>query len=257
VHRPSRRRFPRRRFYSKGIDDLFQIDLADMSNLSDYNDGYRYLLNCIDVFTKHAWSVLLKAKTGREVSNAFELHVLSKRRCNMVQSDKGTEFLNSTLQSMLRPHSIKYYTSENEDIKAAVVERFNRALKGKCIAISQSNTLDVTSTFYQSFCILPIARITRSIGMAPIQDTPENEDFVRDRLYAAKLKTLRWKFNVGDKVRISMRRLPFQKGYVGNWSVETFLVPVTYILTDLSGEDIQEGQHPLTGQRAPPISGGT
>ena len=43
-----------------------------------------------------------------------------------------------------------------------------------------------------------------------------------------------------------MRRLPFQKGYVGNWSEETFLVraqmptvPMTYRLTDLSGEDIK------------------
>jgi len=51
MHRPTCRRFPRQRTYSKGIDDLFQIDLADMSNMSAYNDGYRYLLNCIDVFT--------------------------------------------------------------------------------------------------------------------------------------------------------------------------------------------------------------
>jgi len=71
------RRFPRRRTYSKGIDHLFQIDLADMSNLSAYNDGYRYLLNWIDVFTKRAWSVPLKIKTGREVSDAFERYIPS------------------------------------------------------------------------------------------------------------------------------------------------------------------------------------
>ena len=64
----------------------------------------------------------LKTKTGREVSNEFERHVLSERRCNMVQSDKGTEFLNSTFQSMLHHHGTKFYTSENEDIKAAVVD---------------------------------------------------------------------------------------------------------------------------------------
>ena len=32
---------------------------------------------------------------------------------------------------MLKRHDIKFYTSENEDIKAAVVERFNRTLKTK------------------------------------------------------------------------------------------------------------------------------
>ena len=246
MHRPSRRRFPRRRTYSKGSDDLFEIDLADMSNLSAYNDGYRYLLNCIDVFTKRA----LKTKTGREVSNAFERHVLSERRCNMVQSDKATEFLNSTFQSMLRRHGIKFYTSENEDIKAAVVERFNPTLKGKMYryftAKHTRRYVDVLPEFLHSY---NSTTYHRSIGMAPVEVTPENEDSVRARLYPAKPKTLRWKFNVGEKVRISMRRLPFQKGHVGNWSEETFLVralmptvPVTYRLTDLSGEDTRTHQ---------------
>ena len=85
-------RFARRQTYSKGIADLYQIDLSDLSNLSTYNDGYRYLLNCIDVLTKRAWSVPVKTKTGREVSNAFE-RILDDRPCNTVQSDKGTEFV--------------------------------------------------------------------------------------------------------------------------------------------------------------------
>jgi len=38
------KKFIRQKTYSKGIGDLYQIDLADLSNLSSYNDGYRYLL---------------------------------------------------------------------------------------------------------------------------------------------------------------------------------------------------------------------
>ena len=45
--------------------------------------------------------------------------ILDDQPCNMVQSDKGTEFVNSTFQSMLCCRGIKFYTSENEDIKAA------------------------------------------------------------------------------------------------------------------------------------------
>jgi len=120
LHKPIRRRFIRRRTYSKGIGDLYQIDLADLSNLSSYNDGYRYLLKCINVFfSKRAWSSPLKSKSGREVTGAFE-QILDERPCNMVQSDKGTEFVNSTFQSMLRSWGIKLYRSENEDIKAEI-----------------------------------------------------------------------------------------------------------------------------------------
>jgi len=75
--------------------------------------------------------------------------------------------------------------------------------------------------------------------------TADSEDVVRDRLYPPKPKTLRWKFNVGDKVCISMQRRPFKKSYVENWSEKLFVVgtrlstsPVTYMLKDLAGKDI-------------------
>ena len=72
LHKPRRIRFPRRKTYSKGIADLYQIDLADVSNLAAFNDGARYLLTCIDVFSKRAWAVAIRTKTGRDVANAFE-----------------------------------------------------------------------------------------------------------------------------------------------------------------------------------------
>jgi len=130
MHKPRRIRFLRRRTFSKGIADLYQIDLADVSNLSPFNDGIRYLLTCIDVFSKRAWAIPIKTKSARSVADAFE-KILNEGPCNMVQSDKGTKFLNSTFQSMLRRHGIHFYTSENEDLKASVVERFNLTLKTK------------------------------------------------------------------------------------------------------------------------------
>ena len=147
LHKSARVRFSRRKTYSKGPGDLFQIDLADLVNISSHNDGCRYLLTCIDVFTKRAWAVPTKTKTGREVSRAFEKILSDGYKPNMVQSDKGTEFLNSTFQSMLKRHDIKFYTSENEDIKAAVVERFNRTLKTKTrfhLTLPSNSSIDLS-----------------------------------------------------------------------------------------------------------------
>jgi len=128
LHKPRRIRFPRRKTYSKGIRDLNQIDLVDLSNLSPFNDKMKLI--CIDVFSKRAWAVTIRTKSGTNFSTAFE-KILTDAKCNMVQSDKGTEFLNSTFQSMLQRRGVKFYTSENEDLIAAVVERFNRTLKAK------------------------------------------------------------------------------------------------------------------------------
>ena len=54
LHKPTRNRFRRRRTYAKDINDLFQADLVDMSAMARQNDGNRYLLTCVDVFSKRA-----------------------------------------------------------------------------------------------------------------------------------------------------------------------------------------------------------
>ena len=132
----------------------------------------------------------------------------------MVQSDKGTEFLNSTFQSTLRRHGIKFYTSENEDVKASVVERFNRTLKQKMYryftAKRTRRYVDVLPDLVHSYN----NTYHRSIGMAPSKVTTDNEDQVRAQLYPLKPKTLNWKFKVGDKVRITAATT-VQKGLRG------------------------------------------
>ena len=130
----------------------------------------------------------------------------------MVQGDKGSEFLNSTFRAMLKRRDIKFYTSENEDIKAAVIERFNRSLKTKLFCyFTAKNTrryVDVLDDLLHSYN----HTYHRSIGMTPAEVNVDNEDLVRARLYPAKPKSYKWGYDVGDRVRITMQRRPFRKG---------------------------------------------
>ena len=71
LHNPIKRKFRRRKTKSIGIDHLWQIDLADVSSLSNHNDGHRFLLTCIDCFSRYAWAVPLKNKNSTSVVNAF------------------------------------------------------------------------------------------------------------------------------------------------------------------------------------------
>ena len=82
--------------------------------------------------------------------------------------------------------------------------------------------------------------------MAPSQVDESNEQLVRNKLYPLKPKTFKFKYDVGDTVRISVKREPFEKSYTGCWSEELFkihrryeTVPVTYGLKDLAEEDIK------------------
>jgi len=43
-----------------------------MQPFSRYNNGVKYLLTVIDIFSKYGWIVPLKNKTGLEVASALE-----------------------------------------------------------------------------------------------------------------------------------------------------------------------------------------
>ena len=130
LHRPVRWHFQRRRILTSGIDDLWQADLADLSSIAEYNDRFKFLLTCVDVFSKYAWVIPLKNKSSKSIVSVFS-KIFEKRKPANLQTDKGSEFLNESAQKLFRDNSINFYTTENEDIKAAVVERFNRTLKTK------------------------------------------------------------------------------------------------------------------------------
>ena len=63
MHKPVRRRFKRNRVRVGTIDSQWQLDLSDLNSLSEFNDNYRYLLFCIDVFSTFLWIEPLKKKS--------------------------------------------------------------------------------------------------------------------------------------------------------------------------------------------------
>ena len=129
LHKPTRRRFPRRRIVVFGIDHQWQADLVDLAKLSSCNKGFKYLLTCIDVLSRYAWVVPLKDKMGKTLKDEFQVVFKSGRRPMRLQIDKGTEFTNQVFQKFLKEHNVHFFTTYNEETKASIVERFNRTLK--------------------------------------------------------------------------------------------------------------------------------
>ena len=74
-----KRNFQRGRVIVAGIDDQFDVDLASLASYADENDGYKYLLVVIDIFSRYGWVEPLKDKTSNEIVNAFS-KILSEGR---------------------------------------------------------------------------------------------------------------------------------------------------------------------------------
>ena len=95
LHKTVRKKFPRNPSTVTNIDDVWEMDPADLSSLSKY-DKYKYLLNVIDIFSRYAWSVPLKDKTGTSITSALKF-LFQDRIPITIQSDKVTEFVNVTV----------------------------------------------------------------------------------------------------------------------------------------------------------------
>jgi transposase InsO family protein len=146
LHKAIRRQFLRRKVFVVGIDQLWQIDLADVSHISSHNDDHKFILTIIDCFSRYAFAVPLKNKTAVAVRHAFPQVIESQlRKPVYLQSDKGREFVNAIFQEYLKENGIIHYTSENDDIKCALVERFNRNRNCNCNRFNSTSLNDNTS----------------------------------------------------------------------------------------------------------------
>ncbi|XP_008189655.1 uncharacterized protein LOC103311729, partial [Acyrthosiphon pisum] len=109
LHKPVRKKFTKRRIFTKGIDDLWAADLVIMRNYSDENKGYSYIITVIDTFSKFSWALELKKKDGINVSEAFEKIIK---------------------QAISQNHNAPKLLHADKE-KSSIIERFNRTLNSK------------------------------------------------------------------------------------------------------------------------------
>ena len=69
-----------------------------------------------------------KDKTGNSITAALK-SLFQDTKPITIQSDKGTEFVNVTVEQYLKRQGVNFHTTHNPAIKGAVIERFNKCLK--------------------------------------------------------------------------------------------------------------------------------
>ena len=257
VFSPQITKFKRQRIIPLYKDETWSADLIDKSSLSKNNNIYKFILTVIDIFTKYAWAIPLKNKSGLSITNGFKI-LLSEhpqggsepRRPEKLCVDRGSEFYNKTFKSLLKEYGtgkaastsgIELYSTYS-DLKAVFIERFNRTLShiiNKPMFINGDgnwvNILNDAVVTYNN-------NIHSTINMTPV-DASNNPDKVKYYVNSTKATP---KFKVGDYVKNVDKRNIFSKGYTSNWNRELFKVnevlkthPPTYKIEDINGEIIE------------------
>ena len=228
---------PPRRYYATNKTDVFYIDdiwSLDILDLKDYgpknNRGYRYVLVVIDNFSKFGWTIPLKNKNAQTIKDSLEnILINSRRKPNLIESDRGKEFYNNIFQDFLNKNDIKLY-SRNSSYGAVFAERFNKTIRDllKKIVFEQgdANWIDVLPTITKQYN----NRIHSSTKLSPTQASlKKNEGYVY-KILLDKRKKVKPKYEINDLVRVADLKKTFSKGDTTNWSYK--LYKITEIVND-------------------------
>lgn len=206
----------------------FQCDLIFIEN-KKLNNNSRYVLTCIDIFTKVADAEMLKKKDAMSVVEAMMKIFKRMGIPEYIYSDRGSEFIAESFKKMLKDKDIDQLFTIGH---APFIEVFNRTIKEMIQKyLISTNTKTIVN-------ILPkmIDNYNNSyhsvIEMNPNQVSDKNKGEVYVNIYRKSHIIEKEKIHVGDRVRVSnivratitgdADKKGFKKGYKPKFSKNVF-----------------------------------
>lgn len=256
-NRKIRKQFQRNRVIVAGIDDQWDTDLADLHSFKDDNQGFKYLLCVIDIFSRYAWVKTLKDKTAGSIVNAFrQILAQDQRKPDRLRSDAAKDFTSNRFQDMCKTEKIRHFTTHGEK-QANYVERFIQTLKTRIFRFMVGKNTPKYIEVLPDLVFAYNNSYHTGIQEIPAQVNKENEKklwwqmYLPDGFYRPetlkKPKKTKFRFSIGDFVRISFTASGFNRQYEQKWTTEVFVVldrfpregiPI-YVLKNTLGEKIQ------------------
>ena len=217
-----------------------------MVKYSRMNKGYKYVFTNIDIFSKYAWSFPIKSKKISDIKPCFQ-KIFKERELKFIWSDKESSFFNKEMLKFFEDSYIKiYYTNSN--LKAVVIERFNRSLRELMMKEFVKNNNTIWYNILPKLIKIHNNRFHNTIKDIPININKSNEKNIKNTIYEYNITNKIPKFKINDIVRISLKRRELFDTASDNikWSEELFKIHsinksnvITYKITDINNEIIQ------------------
>ena len=217
-----------------------------MQKYSKVNRGYKYSFTNIDIFSKHAYAFPLKTKTVKEIESCLQ-KIVKERKPKYIWFDQESAFLSKEMLNFFKDNNVKiYYT--HSDLKAVIIERFNRSLRELMMKSFVKNNNTVWYNNLPELIKTYNYRYHSTIKMKPKNVKKLNEKHVKNTVYNYDITNKEPKFKVNDLVRISLKRRALFHKPTGNirWSEQLHKIykvnvsnVITYQLKDMNDEIIK------------------
>ncbi len=251
LHRPIQHHFQTRKYFISGLDFQWTCDLVDLQKYAADNKKLKWILVCVDVFSRFLWLRALENKKQVTVKKAFEnIFATGPKPKRCVLTDLGIEFCGTTMKSFWEENDIELIHNFGIN-KSAMAENMVKNVKGALFRLMTTQNshnwfqfLEKVEYEHNFVKKQKILRMTPSNARLP----QNNYSVMKANMKKPKIKKNRRKgkiFKLGQCVRIAKSRHVFKKGYEESWTREQFKIrkilqtfPRTYYLKDLHNKDI-------------------
>lgn len=211
---------------SPAVRNNYQMDIMYLPNPSQ-NQNFKYLLTCIDVYSRYVFVKPMKSKTGEEVYAKFKAMMEQYGRPVNLNLDLGKEFIYLPFKKYCEDNGIKlWYSDSEQENKNSIIERFHRTLRNMILKY------EVASGKAYIKQLQKLINNYNSTEHTTIKQKPLNiwEGKQVNQQSITKLKN---DYEVGDKVRHITKKKSFDKS-----SSTTNYTKTIYTITKISGHSI-------------------
>ena len=267
LRKPAKRKGATRMIISGFKRNIYFIDLMDFSSKQDKwiqevlrkrtsgfykNRGYKYVLVCIDGYSKYLMTRKLKSKSATEVTHAMKDIIQTYGAPKHICADRGTEFTNSIFRTnILDKYGISMYHM-NSSNKAVLAERAIRDIK-EDIMVAFNQSKGVWYDLIDGAVRRHNARRNRATGYPP-NDIWNNNILYMEQTEPTGLtpKDTTPQFKVGDYVRVTRRpRILEKRSLTIKWSndlyevvdIDDHIMPIMYEVRNVESGNKQKCYH--------------
>jgi hypothetical protein len=196
-----------------------EIDLIDMTSKASDNNGYRYAVVGIDIFSKYGWAMPIKTKQPQDVLAGLKDILNNIGIPEILYSDSEGSFNSTEFVKFINSKNIKHIFTNSH---AHFVEAFNKTIKQQTYARLEAKGEDLDKWTLELFNVI------KKYNKTPHRTTtltPEEARMDKNRLTVFMNIALKAKRNrmyppiaLDSSVRVLLKPSTFKKSWHDKWS---------------------------------------
>ena len=124
---------------SPSVRNNYEMDIMFLPSPT-FNNNYKYLLTCIDIYSRYCFVKAMTNKEGDNVFTAFKEMVNKNGKPKNLNVDLGSEFIYKPFVNYCKENHIKlWYSNPDQANKNSIIERFHRTLRNIILKYQVAN----------------------------------------------------------------------------------------------------------------------